>query len=222
MGEVFKARDTRLDRIVAIKVIKGQFTDRFEREARAISSLNHPYICTLYDIGPNYLVMEYIEGAPVKGPLPVEQALRLAAQIADALDAAHRKGIIHRDLKPANILVTRTGPKLLDFGLAKQGAAVKTAVAEETHAGQYGGRRHHWHHVVYGAGTLIAAGCSIAPPKAGGPSSICSRYTRTGRNGRLRPRARILAPFPATAFGEATAANFSIRKMAKCARSRSA
>ena len=123
MGEVWKARDTRLDRTVAVKFSKGEFSERFEREARAVAALNHPGICHLYDIGPDYLVMEYVEGAPLKGPLPVEEALRVAIQIAEALDVAHRKGIVHRDLKPANILVTKTGVKLLDFGLAKfQGA----------------------------------------------------------------------------------------------------
>src|ERR1700674_1289726 len=125
MGEVWKARDTRLDRIVALKVSKAQFSERFEREARSIAALNHPHICQLYDVGPNYLVMEFVEGSPLTGPLPLEQALRFAAQICDALDAAHRKGITHRDLKPANILVTKTGVKLLDFGLAKMGAVVK-------------------------------------------------------------------------------------------------
>jgi hypothetical protein len=119
MGEVYRALDTRLDRTVAIKIAKGTFNERFEREARAISALNHPHICTLYDIGPNYLVMEYVEGRPLKGPLPVKEALRLAAQIADALDAAHRKGITHRDLKPGNILLAKSGVKVLDFGLAK-------------------------------------------------------------------------------------------------------
>jgi eukaryotic-like serine/threonine-protein kinase len=119
MGEVYKARDTRLDRIVAIKVSKEQFSQRFEREARAVAALNHPHICTLHDVGPDYLVMEYIEGQPLKGPLPLADALRFAAQIAEALEAAHKKGITHRDLKPANILVTKAGVKLLDFGLAK-------------------------------------------------------------------------------------------------------
>ena len=118
MGEVWKARDPRLDRDVAIKVSAQQFTDRFEREARAIAALNHPNICHIYDVGPNYLVMEYIEGVPLQGPLPTDQALQYAAQICDALDAAHKKGIVHRDLKPANILVTKRGVKLLDFGLA--------------------------------------------------------------------------------------------------------
>jgi len=125
MGEVYKARDTRLDRIVAIKVSQERFSDRFEREARAVAALNHPHICTLYDVGPNYLVMEYVEGAPLKGPLPLEKAVEYAGQILDALDAAHQKGIVHRDLKPANILVTKQGIKLLDFGLAKQAAPLK-------------------------------------------------------------------------------------------------
>jgi Tol biopolymer transport system component/tRNA A-37 threonylcarbamoyl transferase component Bud32 len=125
MGDVYKARDTRLDRVVAIKVSKTEFSERFEREARAVAALNHSNICTLHDVGPNYLVMEYIGGTPLKGPLPLDQALRYAAQICDALDAAHKKGITHRDLKPANILVTKSGIKLLDFGLAKVGPTVK-------------------------------------------------------------------------------------------------
>ena len=120
MGEVYKARDTRLDRIVALKVAKSEFNERFDREARAVAALNHRHICQLYDVGPNYLVMEYIDGQPLKGPLPLDQTLRYAVEICDALDAAHRKGITHRDLKPANILLTKsTGIKLLDFGLAK-------------------------------------------------------------------------------------------------------
>jgi eukaryotic-like serine/threonine-protein kinase len=123
MGEVWKARDTRLDRIVALKVSKHEFSERFEREARSIAALNHPHICQLYDVGPNYLVMEFVEGPPLKGPLPVDKAAEYAGQILDALDAAHRKGITHRDLKPANILVTKQGIKLLDFGLAKLKAA---------------------------------------------------------------------------------------------------
>src|SRR5450432_1695155 len=119
MGEVFKARDTRLDRTVAIKVSKEKFSDRFEREARAIAALNHPHICQVYDVGPDYLVLEYIEGHPIRGPLPADEALRLAMQIAGALEGAHSKGILHRDLKPANIMVTEGGSaKLLDFGLA--------------------------------------------------------------------------------------------------------
>src|ERR1700736_1057891 len=134
MGEVYKARDTPLDRIVAIKVSKTEFSERFEREARSVAALNHPNICQLYDVGPNYLVMEYIEGTPLKGPLPLDQTLKYAAQICDALDAAHRKNITHRDLKPANILLTKAGIKLLDFGLAKMGPALKADEATMTMA----------------------------------------------------------------------------------------
>src|SRR5438046_2351416 len=105
MGEVWKARDTRLERLVALKVAKASFSERFESEARAVAALNQPNICTLHDVGPNYLVMEYIEGAPLKGPLPIAQAVEHAGQILEALDAAHCKGITHRDLKPAHVLV---------------------------------------------------------------------------------------------------------------------
>jgi serine/threonine protein kinase len=119
MGEVWKARDTRLGRTVAIKISAAQFSQRFEREARAIAALNHPHICTLHDVGPDYLVMEYIEGRPLRGPLPLDKTIEYAKQILDALDAAHRRGIVHRDLKPENILVSKSGVKLLDFGLAK-------------------------------------------------------------------------------------------------------
>jgi serine/threonine-protein kinase len=120
MGEVYKARDTRLDRIVAIKQLKGQHSARFQQEARAVAALNHPNICTLHDIGPDYLVMEYVEGKQLRGPLRVEEAVNLAVQIAGALEEAHGRGILHRDLKPGNILLTAKGAvKLLDFGLAK-------------------------------------------------------------------------------------------------------
>jgi Tol biopolymer transport system component/predicted Ser/Thr protein kinase len=120
MGDVYRARDTRLDRTVAIKVSNDQFSERFEREARAVAALNHPNICHLYDVGPNYLVMEFVEGDTLRGPVPLETALNYARQIADALEAAHEKGIVHRDLKPANIKITPDGTvKVLDFGLAK-------------------------------------------------------------------------------------------------------
>jgi serine/threonine protein kinase/Tol biopolymer transport system component len=137
MGEVWKARDTRLGRTVAIKISAAQFSQRFEREARAIAALNHPHICTLYDVGPDYLVMEYIEGQPLRGPLPLDKTIEYAKQILDALDAAHRRGIVHRDLKPGNILVSRSGIKLLDFGLAKAeppqvAAGADAATIEET------------------------------------------------------------------------------------------
>ena len=120
MGEVYKARDTRLGRTVAIKVANANFSERFEREARAVAALNHPNICSLYDVGPNYLVMEYLDGNRPQGPLPVDTALRYAGQICDALAAAHAQGIVHRDLKPANIIITKSGVKILDFGLAKR------------------------------------------------------------------------------------------------------
>ncbi len=132
MGEVWKARDTRLDRTVAIKQLQGPHSARFAQEARAIAALNHPHICTLHDVGPDYLVMEYVEGRPLTGPVEPAEALRLAIQIAEALEEAHARGILHRDLKPGNILVTAKGSvKLLDFGLAKltgeeQGDATQT------------------------------------------------------------------------------------------------
>ena len=126
MGEVYRARDSRLDRDVAIKVLPAAVAHdvgrlrRFEHEARAIASLNHPHICQLYDIGPGYLVLEYIDGEPPRGPIPAPEAVRQAIQIARALEAAHDRGILHRDLKPANVLITRDGTvKLLDFGVAK-------------------------------------------------------------------------------------------------------
>jgi eukaryotic-like serine/threonine-protein kinase len=125
MGEVYRARDTRLGRDVAIKVSNQQFSERFEREAHAVAALNHSHICHLYDVGPDYLVMEFVEGTPLKGPLPLEKTIEYAVQTLDALDAAHQKGITHRDLKPANILVTKQGIKLLDFGLAKQAPVIK-------------------------------------------------------------------------------------------------
>src|ERR1700704_5651606 len=119
MGEVYRARDSRVGRDVAIKVSAEQFNERSEREARAVAALNHPNVCTLHDVGPNYLVMELIEGEEPKGPLPLQTALHYARQIADALDAAHEKGIVHRDLKPDNVMITPTGlVKVLDFGLA--------------------------------------------------------------------------------------------------------
>jgi serine/threonine-protein kinase len=129
MGVVYRARDPRVGRDVAVKVSSDHFSDRFEREARAVAALNHPNICTLYDVGPDYLVMELIDGQPPKGPLPLPTALDYARQIALALDAAHQQGIVHRDLKPANIRVRDDGTvKVLDFGLAKIGTEATSAV----------------------------------------------------------------------------------------------
>jgi serine/threonine protein kinase len=143
MGEVYRARDTRLERTVAIKILPAHLScdpirkQRFEREARTISSLNHPHICVLYDVGQqdgmDYLVMECVEGETLakrleKAPLPLDHVLKYGTQIADALDKAHRSGIIHRDLKPGNIMLTPTGAKLLDFGLAKSAASVVSEV----------------------------------------------------------------------------------------------
>jgi len=124
MGEVYRARDTRLGRTVAIKVSHEKFSARFEQEARAISALNHPNICTLHDVGPNYLVMEFVDGETLaerlrKGSLPLDLVLRSGMEIAAALEAAHRTGIVHRDLKPGNIILAKSGVKVLDFGLAK-------------------------------------------------------------------------------------------------------
>ena len=160
MGEVWKARDTRLDRMVAVKVSKQQFAERFEREARAVAALNHPNIATLHDVGPNYLVMEYVEGESPKGPLPVEEALKIARQIADALEAAHRKGIVHRDLKPANIKVKPDGTvKVLDFGLAKltrEGAEPEDSPTFTMAATQ--------------AGMILGTAAYMAPEQASGKS----------------------------------------------------
>src|SRR6516225_7129214 len=134
MGEVYRARDTRLDRCVAVKILPSHLSDnsearqRFDREARAISSLNHPHICTLHDVGHqdgiDFLVMEFLEGETladrlVKGPLPLEQVLKYGIEICEGLEKAHRGGVMHRDLKPGNIMLTKTGAKLMDFGLAK-------------------------------------------------------------------------------------------------------
>src|SRR5215472_11554964 len=142
MGEVYRARDTRLNRDVAIKVLPAhlkadpELRARFEREAKAISSLNHSHICQLYDIGSqegvDYLVLEYLEGETLerrlqRGPLPARQALEVGIEIAEALDRAHHKGIVHRDLKPGNIMLTKSGAKLMDFGLAKPPATLAAA-----------------------------------------------------------------------------------------------
>ena len=160
MGVVYRARDARLGRDVAIKVASDRFSDRFEREARAVAALNHPNICHLYDIGPNYLVMELVEGQAPRGPLPVEEALRVAKQIANALSAAHEKGIVHRDLKPANIKVTADGTvKVLDFGLARVQSASGSAESSPTRTA----------HDTQ-AGAVIGTPAYMAPEQAAGKS----------------------------------------------------
>jgi tetratricopeptide (TPR) repeat protein len=157
MGEVYLARDTRLGRQVAVKIVSAPFSERFEREARAISTLNHPHICTLYDVGSfegtGYLVMELVEGAPVKGPMPWKDAARHVADVCDALEAAHRKRIVHRDLKPGNVLLTPLGVKVIDFGLAKQEHAGETTAAAVT-----------------AAGTVVGTAAYMAPEQASGGS----------------------------------------------------
>src|SRR6202042_3471276 len=160
MGQVYRARDTRLNRDVAIKFSDAGFGARFEREARAIAALNHPNICQVYDIGPNYLVMECVEGSAIVSPdqpraLPPPEALQLATQIAAALEAAHAKGIIHRDLKPANILTSSSGQvKLLDFGLAKQSSGSARDTAETMSLTQ--------------AGTIMGSPAYMSPEQAEG------------------------------------------------------
>jgi serine/threonine protein kinase len=160
MGVVFKARDTRLDRIVAIKISNEQFTERFELEARAVAALNHPNICTLHDVGPNYLVMEYIEGESPKGPLPLDEALRIGRQIAEALEAAHERGITHRDLKPANIKIKPDGTvKVLDFGLAKVAATTSGGSNERSPTFTIG---------MTEAGMILGTASYMAPEQARG------------------------------------------------------
>ena len=178
MGEVYRARDTRLDREVAIKVLpehlssSGKFRERFEREARAISSLKHPNICTLYDVGhqdgTDYLVLEYLEGESLaerlqRGPLPMAQVLAYGIQIADALERAHRQGVVHRDLKPGNVMVTKDGVKLLDFGLAKPmaGAGLASSALGAMTASQH-------HKPLTAEGTIVGTFQYMAPEQLEG------------------------------------------------------
>ena len=193
MGEVYKARDTRLDRIVAIKVLpthladRSELRERFEREAKTIASLNHPHICVLYDIGHqdgiDFLVMEYLEGETLaqrllKGPLPLEQVLQYAIEIADALDKAHRKGMTHRDLKPGNIMLTKSGTKLLDFGLAK----LKQEAAPATPLSQLPTMQS----AVTAQGTILGTLQYMAPEQVEGKRSRCAHGHFCLRRGRVR------------------------------------
>src|SRR5712671_2917106 len=166
MGEVYRARDPRLNRDVAIKVSAAQFSERFEREAKAIAALNHPHICQIYDVGPNYLVMEYIEGESPRGPMALDEALRIARQIADALEAAHDKGITHRDLKPGNIKIKPDGTvKVLDFGLAKVTAG-PAASGENSPTLTIGMTQ---------AGMILGTASYMAPEQARGKESVDKR-----------------------------------------------
>ena len=178
MGEVYRARDTRLDRIVAIKTSKQQFSERFEREARAVAALNHPNICQVYDVGPDYLVMELVDGPTLadrihEGPLPLDEALAIARQIADALEAAHDKGIVHRDLKPANVKLKPEGSghtvKVLDFGLAKITPAVHSSSS---------GNPAHSPTLTIGmtaAGMILGTAAYMAPEQARGKENVDKR-----------------------------------------------
>ena len=157
MGEVYRATDSRLGRVVALKLLANDFSERLIAEARAISAVNHPNICALYDMGTHegrsYLVLEFVSGRTLQGPLPAEQALRIAVEIASALDAAHRKGVTHRDLKPANIMITEDGSvKLLDFGLAKLVVSGETDITRTIE------------------GTLMGTAAYMAPEQAEGKS----------------------------------------------------
>ena len=212
MGEVWKAHDTRLGRSVAIKVSAAQFSERFNREARAVAALNHPNICTLYDVGPNYLVMELVEGHVPKGPLPLEKALHYARQIADALQAAHEKGIIHRDLKPANLKITPDGTvKVLDFGLAKTIHA--TSPPTEDDATQTA--------ALTAAGAILGTAPYMSPEQAEGKPSdkradICDgrRVAVARANAQTSAKVEIqmldLTPARATRFTSAAYANLPV------------
>jgi serine/threonine-protein kinase len=163
MGEVYKARDTRLGRIVAIKLCKEQFSERFEREARAVAALNHPNICQLYDVGPNYLVMEYVEGETLKGPLQLNEAMPIIRQLIDGIEAAHGRNIVHRDLKPANIKITpERVVKILDFGLAKASPPEPEGNPETSPTLTRGGTV---------AGTVLGTPAYMAPEQARGKTS---------------------------------------------------
>src|SRR5664279_4515206 len=165
MGEVYRARDPRLNRDVAIKISNAQFTERFTREARAIAALNHTNICHLYDVGPDYLVMEHVEGQDLRGPMDFDDALPIVQQLIDGIEAAHEKNIVHRDLKPANIKITPEGVvKILDFGLAKamEPAASNDGNPENSPTLTIGATQ---------AGTILGTAAYMAPEQAKGKAA---------------------------------------------------
>jgi serine/threonine protein kinase len=197
MGEVYQAVDTRLGRKVAIKISAERFNGRFEREARAIAALNHPNICTLHDVGPNYLVMELVEGESLaarlrKGALPMDLVVEYGAAIAQALSAAHAKGIVHRDLKPANIMIASSGVKVLDFGLAKSHLEDETLTATNAILGtpaymapeQWEGRKSDTRTDIYALGLVLyemSAGKRLPRGELPSPESSASALARTIR-----------------------------------------
>src|SRR4030081_327667 len=163
MGDVYQANDTRLDRMVAVKVSKTEFNERFEREARAVAALNHPNICQLYDVGPDYIVLEYVEGSPVAPTDSTRKLLDIAVQIADGMAAAHTAGFVHRDLKPGNVLVTPDGRvKILDFGLVK--TVVRPGAGDATQA-----------LTLTDAGAVAGTAAYMSPEQASGSSNLDSR-----------------------------------------------
>src|SRR6202047_170968 len=163
MGEVYRARDPRLNRDVAIKISIAQFTERFSREARAVAALNHTNICHLYDVGPNYLVMEYVEGQDLGGPLDFDDALPIIQQLIDGIEAAHEKNIVHRDLKPANIKITPEGVvKILDFGLARAADPTPESGAENSPTATIGATQ---------AGTILGTAAYMSPEQAKGKTA---------------------------------------------------
>ncbi|HEY6346284.1 MAG TPA: serine/threonine-protein kinase [Bryobacteraceae bacterium] len=160
MGEVYRARDSRMGRDVAIKVSAARFTERFSREVHAVAAVNHTNVCHLYDVGPNYLVMELVEGETLRGPLPFEAALPIIRQLIDGIEAAHEKNRIHRDLKPANIKITPEGvAKILDFGLAKAAAPEPESTSENSPTVTMGATT---------AGTILGTAAYMSPEQARG------------------------------------------------------
>jgi eukaryotic-like serine/threonine-protein kinase len=163
MGEVYKARDSRLDRDVAIKVSAERFTERFAQEARSIAALNHTNACHLYDVGPDYLVMELVEGETLHGPMTFDEALPVIRQLIDGIEAAHDRNIVHRDLKPANIKVTPDGVvKILDFGLAKASAPETEGSSEVSPTLTIGTTK---------AGTILGTAAYMSPEQAKGKAA---------------------------------------------------